>query len=306
MYRTYDKYKDKGVMFYSAASPRDSQQVIDAGAAELLVSYHYLRQRKRAFTEEIIPQIFNADGLFMTDSGGFSFITGEEKEEYYTEKFWQPYLEEYVQFLSDYSKFIYVAANLDLDRYLGRDKIDKWNDKYFKPLEKKMNIVYIVQRDWDRKYNDYRGLKRLKEYMDEHEYIGCNQTMKESSGIIYAQAKIRKKRIHGFAWTSLTLLHNQPLFSIDSSTWLSGQRYGTTFQYDGKNFRAHEKYKKHLRKGSKIFCRDHGLDYDGLIADKQYPVTAFNAYNWRGFRDEFVKIANIKLHNKPVAYYDKK
>jgi hypothetical protein len=308
-FRNYDKYKDKGIMFFSAASPGDAQQVLDAGLNEILVSYHYLRKRKKVFQEQILEVLYERNGLFMTDSGGFSFLQALKKggtsDEIYTEEYWLPYIEEYVAWLDENSKYIFCAANMDLDILVGREVVDKWNYKYFKPLEKKMQIIYIVQRDWDKVYNDYSGIKRLRQYCNEHDYVGTNQTMKESSSKIISIAKTTNTRIHGFAWTALTMIMHQPLFSVDSSSWLSGQRYGTTYRYDGKNMRALEKEKKYRRKAYKTFCADNDLDYKGLISDKQKPVTAFNVLNWRGARDEYIKVCNMKLGNKPVSHYEK-
>lgn len=304
-FRTYNKYKDKAVMFYSAASPKDAQQVLDAGASEILVSYHYLRKRKKVFTESIMQQIKDRDGLFMTDSGGFSFIhsltedEGQEKEE-----FWLDYLHEYVEFLKEYKDYIFVAANLDLDNIVGRAVVDKWNAKYFKPLEKIMNIVYVVQRDFNNVYADGDGMKRFKEYCGLHKYVGVNQAMKKSQIKINTYAKTKGVRIHGFAWTGKEIL-DKPVFSVDSSTWLSGQRFGSTYRYDGKNFNVLDGKKKFRRKGYKKFIKEQGLNYENILADKTADVTLFNAINWKGFRDEFIKRANVKLINKPIAFYEK-
>lgn len=309
MYRTYDKYKDKAVMFYSAASPKDAQQVLDAGANEILVSYHYLRKRKKVFTEDIMTQIKNNDGVFMTDSGAFSFAVSALKsatlEEQKREEYWLPYLEEYVQFLHDYQKYIYVAANLDLDNIVGRDIVDKWNDRYFKPLEKSLNICYVVQKDVNNVYQDFEGLKRLNEYFKEYEYIAVNAWMKKHSSLIKSRAKILNKRVHGLAWTHKEVL-DDCVFSIDSSTWLMGQRFGTTYKYDGKNFKTLDLKQKWRRKNYKLEIQSNpSLNYEGIVGDVSKDVTLFNAIQWKGFRDEFVKRANVKLINKPVAFYEK-
>lgn len=309
MFRPYSKYKDRGVMFFSAASPKDSQIVLDAGLDEMLVSYFYIRKRKRAYDDDILPQLFARDGLFMTDSGGFSFMeqldTLADKDHVYKEEFWLPYLEEYVQWLHDHYKYIFVAANLDLDAYLGRDKILEWNEKYFKPLEKYINICYVVQRDWKNEYNDYTGLKRYKEYLDLYDYVAVNQMQKQWTTPIFEQCRIKKKLVHGLAWTSIPMLKSQPLFSVDSSSWLSGQRYGITYQYDGVNFRMYDKKSKFRRKGDKIFCRENNIDYTALMNDEDAAVTRYNVIQWKGARDNYMKAANMKLWNQSPSHYEK-
>lgn len=304
-WRNYDKHTDKGIMFFSAASPKDAGLVLNAGINEILVSYHYLRKRKRAFMEEILQPMYERDGLFMTDSGGFSFISGKIEDSYYTEEFWIPYLEEYVEWVQENSKYIFVAANMDLDRFVGRDVVDKWNEKYFRPLEKYVQVIYLAHRDWDNIYSDPTGLRRFKQYCDRYDYVGINQTMKDYSSKIIGIANATKTRVHGFAWTSIPMIMSQPLFSVDSSSWLSGQRYGTTYVHDGKNFRAYDGKSKWRRKGKRLFCEANNVDFEKFIGDKQVQVTEFNTLNWRGARDEYMKICNAKLQNKPVGHYER-
>ena len=300
MESNFNKYKDKAVMFYSAASPKDAQQVLDAGASEILVSFHYLQKRKEAFMD-IINQIQDRDGVFMTDSGAFSAFMGDNVNER-TEEFWLPYLERYVEFLTVNCKKIHVAANLDLDNIVGRDIVDKWNEKYFHPLEKIVNITYVTQKDINKMYGDLTGLHRFKEYCNLYKYVGVNAWMKPHISTIVAQAKIKKIRIHGFAWTDKAVM-NYPVFSVDSSSWLSGQRYGSTYRYDGKNFRAYDKKSKFRRKVWKVEMEESGMDYEGVMNDEQEAVTLFNANQWLGWGEEFRKRANCILTNREVNYY---
>lgn len=314
-----DTSKDKAVMFFSASSVGDTKQLYEFGIREILVSYHYI-SKSFGFYDELLPKLKKEGGLFMTDSGGFSFLgsidvdnTPEAKEESY----WLPYLEKYTKWLYDHREYIYVAANLDLDRIVGRHTVDKWNEKYFKPLEKYMNIVYVAQRDWDKQYEDYNGLLRLKEYCRLHKYVGVNQNYKSTAKTVVSIAKQYGTRIHGFAWTSIPLLKSSPLFSCDSTTWLGGMRYGTSYNYDGKNFRVNDHKKKYIRKGDKILCRENGINYAKLTqtkrnaqgklidAGERKEINDYNLVGWLGARQEYLRAANIKLTNKPVSYYTK-
>lgn len=304
--RAFDKTKDKGLMFFSSGSPRDCRLVFSAGISEILVSYFYLRKNFDAFHNEILPELKKRGGLFMTDSGGFSFInTTEFKPEMEKEKFWLPYLEEYVQWLWDWHEYIYVAANLDIEVFVGREIVDRWNRKYFKPLEKVMNIVYVAHEDRDGDYHDKTGMKRFKQYLEEHDYIGVNNDMKEQSLKFFTLAQIHKKRLHGFGWTSIPMLKNQPFFSVDSTTWLGGVRYGTTYLYDGKNFSVKDYKNKHVRKSRKILCREHGIDFKAMLEEDADAVNALNLRGWLGARQEFLRAANIKLHTKAIQHYAK-
>lgn len=299
-----NKKVDKAVMFFSSANVTDLKCILDFGVSDHLVSYFYLRKREKEFLD-LFQQIKSMGGLFMTDSGGFSFIMGKVTTEHYTEEFWLPYLEKYVQWLYDHKGLIFSAANLDLDNFVGREVVDRWNQKYFEPLEKDMNIVYLAHRDRTNTYYDPTGIKRVRELCERYHYVGVNDAMKKNATKIYQIAEKNKTLIHGFAWTAFKILRSFPVFSYDSSSYLSGVRYGTSYLWDGANIRIVEKSQKYRRKAKKFFVEDNGLNYESLMRDERFSVNKFNALAFLGIRNKLLKIANIKLWNKPVMYYEK-
>jgi len=305
----YDKTKNKGLMFFSASSTNDAQQLYNFGIREILVSYHYISKSFK-FYDEFVPRIYNEGGLFMTDSGGFSFIQqlvskGELTEETQKEEYWLPYLHEYVNWIKNHAEHIFVAANLDLDAIVGREVVDKWNKVYFEPLEKIVNIVYVAHRDINKEYDDYNGIRRLNEYCKKYKYVGVSQEYKDYHTKVYTVAKQYKNIIHGFAWTSIPLLKSSPFFSVDSTTWLGGVRYGTSYNYDGKNFVVNDYKKKYVRKGDRVLCREFGINYENLLKEKRIELNQYNLVGWLGARQEYLRSANLKLNTKPVSFYIK-
>lgn len=295
-------------MFFSASSTGDTQQLIDFGIREILVSYHYIRKSLKFYEETVLPFISKENGIFMTDSGAFSFMAAGITEEMYTEEYWKPYLEEYVAWLRKHKKYIFVAANLDIDVIVGKDVVRKWNREYFEPLEKEgLRIVYVAhQDDWDA-----NGTKHFTEYCRRYKYVGVNQSLKKHASKFYTIASKHNSIIHGFAWTELPLLKRFPFFSVDSTSWLSGVRYGTTFRYDGKNFKTIDSKKKTLRRADKVKYREIGVELSdvgiGLDSkEKRVPINRMNLMGWLGFRKEYLKIANLKLTNKVVSEYERK
>ena len=51
--------------------------------------------------------------------------------------------------------------------------------------------------------------------------------------------------------------------------------------------------------------RDAGLDLEGIANEQRIPINQMNLLGWMGFRSEFLKVANLKLTNKPVSYYER-
>lgn len=305
----FDPKKDKGIMFFSAGSPKDCEMLFKVGIYDILVSYFYLRKRKRQFQEEILPEIKAHGGLFMTDSGGYSFAATSDIEKMMSGETWKEYLNEYVQWLWDWREYIFSAVNLDIDGFVGRDTVDYWNLDLFVPLERVMEISYVVhplyphQVEFD--YTDKYGINRAKEYFKAFDYVGINPEMLKMQIKIYEMSKLYKKRIHGFGWTSIPILRRTPFASIDSTTWLGGQRYGTSYIYDGANFFAYAgKSWKHLRVKKKVFCEMNNVDYAGVLKDKRDPVNELNLHGWLGARKIYLKVCNQKLTwSEPAANY---
>ena len=64
---------------------------------------------------------------------------------------------------------------------------------------------------------------------------------------------------------------------------------------------------KHLRKARRIKYEQAGVIYDEVTKrEERKNINKMNLLGWLGFRKEFLKMANLKLHNKTVAEYERK
>lgn len=258
----------------------------------------------------MLPKFKEEGGIFMTDSGAFSFMGQckegtEEYERMHTEEYWVPYLEEYVAWLREHKDYIFNAANLDLDMIVGYEVVNKWNKKYFEPLEKETGIQIVYVAHESSAYKD-DFMSRFEYYCKRYPYVGANQRQKKRAPQIYQMVKKYNVRIHGFAWTDLPLLRRYPFFSVDSVTWLGGVRFGITYDYDGKNFRSIDSHKKFVRNVRRVKYIEEGLDVEGIAAERRIPINQMNLLGWMGFRKEYMKSANLRLHNKVVSHYVRK
>jgi hypothetical protein len=85
---------------------------------------------------KILHMIKERGGLFMTDSGTFSFV---EDKKFNPKTFnWEGYLSEYLQWLHDNKDLVFSCCNLDVHTYVKNDVIQYWNQDYFSQLEKDM------------------------------------------------------------------------------------------------------------------------------------------------------------------------
>jgi hypothetical protein len=196
-----------------------------------------------------------------------------------------------------------------MENLVGVEVVDKWNEKYFRPLNKITNVIFNVDSKYNRKgiIDHTGGLIRLKEYAKEFDYIGVNRKLANNySNQVYKEAMINKCKVHGFAVTSLAILRSSPFFSVDSTSWLMGDIFGVSYTYDGKNFKGWDKKQKYIRTQKKVLAKTLDIDHNLLKADKTYQVTEFNLYAWKGFEKEYMNFANLKLNTLSLKYYDKR
>lgn len=281
------------------------QQLYDFGIRESLASYYYIK-KSLAYWDKMLPKFKSEGGIFMTDSGAFSFLSKyqqgtKEWEQVKEESFWLPYLEEYVAWIRSHKDYIFSAANLDIDAIVGEDVVNKWNKRYFEPLEKEGIQIIYVAHDTDKS----KFMQRFEYYCKNYEYVGANQMLKKQAPQIFQMVKRYNRRVHGFAWTQFDLLKHYPFFSVDSVTWLGGVRFGTTYDYDGKNFRTIDFKHKYVRKSRKVKYLEADLNWENIQEEKRDDINRMNLLGWMGFRKEYMKMANLKLHTKTVNYYER-
>jgi hypothetical protein len=303
---TYNGSKNRAIQFFSVASPRYAKVLLDMGVNEILISYHYFKKNPAGF-QEIIEELTRRNGYFMLDSGVFTYLadpTIKDNPEAAKVDFWRKYIEEYIGFIEKNHKHIYCAANFDLDLRLGREATFKLNEEYFEPLHDRTNITYIFHAN--RAYDDPYGLKHAEYYAQRYDYIGT--TSSETNDImkkVIAIVRNYNVRCHGMAYTSYKALRSTPLFSIDSSTWLGGLRYGSTYWWDGANFSTIDFKKKAIRKKCEDMCDNYKINFEDLLAEKEEAVLKFCLVAWICGRNKYLENANVKLDNKVVERYRK-
>ena len=199
----------------------------------VLMSYHYLQGKPKNFLKERIEEF--PDLKVFIDSGAHTFFNKDGEYRQKDEKFWDEYLTKYTEFVKENRDYIFACANLDIEAIVGVDTVDKWNDKYFKPVEESgVEVCYI--------WHSERGESGWEEYAKKHSYIGLSMTNDVGATVQKLKKKLKvaekyNTRVHGMALTKTEVLVHVPFFSADSTTWLVGQQYGELNWFDGRKMR---------------------------------------------------------------------
>ncbi len=254
--------KDTHVSFFSVTPSKKFFRLFErAGIQNVLISYHYIRQNLE-FTKEILEKVREWGGLFMTDSGAFSFLNDKEFD---AQKFdWEDYLIEYTDWLSANREYIFTACNLDVDSFVDHDTVQRWNKIYFKPLEEHMNICYVAHPLGGNRTD----MTMVKEYCKEHRYVAVSEEFVSKASDIYQMAKKTNTAIHGLAWTKPTILKDFPFFSVDSSSWVNYQKFGATVSWDGVNFMQYDMSNKGIRRTLGKQAKKYGVSMEEFCTEK--------------------------------------
>lgn len=193
----------------------------------VLESYFYIRNKEWMFP--LIKQFNN----FLLDSGAFTFMNQAKNHKVN----WDQYIEEYAAFINKLD--IELFFELDIDVLVGIEEVERLRAKLEKLTGKKSIPVWHVSRG-----HDY-WLKMIKEY--DYVAIGgiVTKEIKPKHYPIFKQlikeAHAENCKVHALGFTNLEGLTKYKFDSVDSTSWLSGNRFGAIYEFNGKTMVKHDK-----------------------------------------------------------------
>lgn len=188
----------------------------------ILLSYWY---HKNTDIEKLIKDNFaGVKPDIFADSGGFSAMTQGAQID----------VNEYAAWIKRYKHLFNTYANLDVIGNAGAtlDNQHRLEDLGVEPIP-----VFHVNEDWT----------QLESYIEQYPYIALGgmvpymrYTKKIMPWIIKAFKLAGDKSVfHGFGATSWEVIKDLPWYSVDSTTWMAGHRYGAQFVFaKGRLFQA--------------------------------------------------------------------
>lgn len=180
-----------------------------------LTSYHYFKTVDMAsfasalHIDDTPPDIF-------ADCGAFSALTQNTTID----------IDDYVRWLHEWHDVFTVYASLDV---IGNAQATYNNLKYLESNGLKPLPVVHVQSP----------ISELARYLDEYSYVAIGgmvgTPLKKIMPWLVEAFRMAKKSntvYHGFGMTSWGGIKDLPWYSVDSSSWASGMRYGTVKVFD--------------------------------------------------------------------------
>lgn len=203
----------------------------------------YLLESFYSIKEWQIPFIKSAD-LFLLDSGAFTMFT---KGHNLTEKDWDDYVTNYINFINKYD--VKYFFELDVDRILGIKKVEEIRARIERETGKKCIPVWHKERGW----------KYFEKMCEEYDYVAIGGIAKNPNGkqieklfpYFIKCAHKHKCKIHGLGYTSANGLRKYHFDTVDSIAWKSANIYGnmTLFGKDGSMKQYHRPEGTRLKSG---------------------------------------------------------
>jgi hypothetical protein len=296
-----------------------------------LMSFFYLRKKSRSRQDELMFQTNPEDCYFLLDSGAFTIMdTMMQKAKKNPAAWWDfmhRYCDEYVEFIERYKNTgkILAAAELDVDSCLESSEIwyaagdwqkpldDWWNAKLANHGRHTGELGYTpppiahwrdkiaatgipLLASWHYGTRDWNG---WIDHTENFKYLGIGGEIQESKWFPYInQARKTGTYVHGFASTKDVWLRKYPLYTADSSTWMSGGRYGVTVVFQNGRLRHYDHSQKEVRKRFRKTYDAFGVDWKKIEADDFETVDEVNVVAWLQFAEY--------LHSRPGKdYWDK-
>lgn len=263
--------------FSGGESARLTEALIDNGVTDLLYSYYWIQSMGRGGwirkLKERNPQL-----NITLDSGAFT----------YSQKIGDERLPPPRLFFRRYKE--YIADNLDVfgkvmefdcddpDVDVSSDEVADWTEELLDTFPNtRITPVFHAWRgveEWDRYLKDPR-VKSLA--------IGRSPPMDGLVSVYIDQAHRVGKTVHGLAWTKYnTSLPFLPFDSIDSSTWVSGQKYGNFYIYrNNKILNLTLRNRGALRiRGERAYIEARGCDPDLIFKGDKWELLTCNIRTW--------------------------
>lgn len=236
-----------------------------------LFSYYYFEKNDAEFQRmalERCPDIF-------IDSGGFSASTQGHKID----------LKRYGRWVKAHQGQITTYANLDV---IGDHRATAANQKRLEAMGLSPVPVFHVGSP----FKELNRLVRLHDYIALGGMVPFASRKKDLSRWLSSCFTIIKDRakVHGFGLTSLGLMKRYPFYSVDSTAWLAGTKFGKVMEFKRGRFATFSESEDRPVTARQRQLMDRG---EGESRDKRYfDRCVANASEWTKAERYLTKLWN--------------
>lgn len=268
--------------------------MINDEPVKILASFHYF---KKVDFDEVLTN-FKIKPMLFADSGAYSAESQGAPIK----------VEEYAEWLHRWKHHFTVYSNLDVIRDA------KASDKNQRLLEKKgLEPIPVFHTG-----SDFKELDRLAK---KYPYIALGGMVGQPrpaclkwAATCMKRTSEQQTRFHGFGMTSRDVIEKLPWYSVDSSSWVSGAKFGQIALFDGRGWhKAKVGNAGEIRKIASLI-REYGFNPEQFTDTARYKATkghinvsVLSALSWRRYEKHLQKrnqkLASIYHAYNGIGYY---
>lgn len=170
-------------------------------------------------------------GDYMLDSGAFSMFSSGKPANL------DNYIERYIAYINKHK--IEKYFELDIDRQLGYEKVLAIRNY----LYQKTAIPPIPV------WHKSRGIENFKQMCQTYKYVAIGGYVSKefskdelaSFPVLIRYAHKCGAKIHGLGFTDMKLIRTCHFDSVDSTSWVAGNRFGMVYKFDGRTMKQFKK-----------------------------------------------------------------
>lgn len=257
-------------IFYSGVEYESYLDILySLGIRNFLMSYEYLKGKGHAQLKKY------SDMHLFIDSGAFTYMS-DPKYESYTIEQWEEQIEEYLRWAERHKDSIFAIADLDLQYIVGYEKVYEWRKKYFEPfmLRTGIPVCFIYHED---------GLDVWEYMCKRYPYVGFSLATDVGANDVELREKFRiaekyNTLIQGMASTKTSMLTEFPFYTVDSTTWNVGLKYGEISVWKGSKMSRIKKADFETKAFPVISKYDRSFDFDLIRDEDKTEMIKVNAY----------------------------
>lgn len=242
------------------------------GIRNFLMSYEYLKGKGSSVFKKY------SDIRLFIDSGAYTYQNDPQYESYTIEQ-WEEQIKTYLNWAKKHKDSIFAIADLDL-QYLpnvGYETVYEWRKKYFEPfmLETGVPVCFIYHDD---------GLDYWEYMCKRYPYVGLSLVIdkadngEEQLREMFRIAEKYNALCQGMASTNTRLLVDYPFYTVDSTTWNVGLKYGEISVWTGTKMTRVKKEDFETKAFPAIQQYDIPFDFDLIREEDKTEMIRVNAY----------------------------
>lgn len=240
------------------------------GIRNFLMSYEYLKGKGLSQLKKY-PDI----RLFI-DSGAYTYMNDPKFLEYTPEQ-WEQQIETYLTWAEKHKSQIFAICDLDLQYLVGNEKVYEWRERYFEPFMLRTGIPVCFM------YHD-EGMNQWEYMCKRYPYVGLSLAIdKKDNGYqelldMFRIAEKHNALCQGMASTKTSMLTEFPFYTVDSTTWNVGLKYGEISIWNKTRMSRIKKEDFQTKAFPVISTYDIKFDFDKILAEDKTEMIRVNAY----------------------------